>query len=166
MNLEKAAAKLTALATDASARSKTAQLLDVLPYVERALAAGVTHSKILEALKESGLELKPKAFASALLRLRARATPAAKLPASRPAVDAPAAQSPSIPAAAQPSSTGATRHVPAPPAPSQGPAPVPATRTPRPSLEEILARQPNVTELEQRARRRARQERQTGSSTP
>ena len=90
MNLEKAAAKLTALATDASARSKTAQLLDVLPYVERALAAGVTHSKILEALKESGLELKPKTFASALLRLRARATPAVKLPASPPAADAPA----------------------------------------------------------------------------
>lgn len=159
MDLKMAVNKLDALAVDAQARSKTAQLRDVLPSVERAIAAGVTHAKILEALKQSGLDLNPKTFASSLARLRAQAAAGPRV-AQMPALGAEAPRNNDqahLRAADAPSSAPATPTAPTPTADQKA---LHATSTHRrPSLEEVLAKPPNVTELEQRARRRERQER-------
>lgn len=61
---------LRRLATDHTKRSKTAQLRDVLPEVERASSAGVPRSEIVKVLALNGLNLTEKSMGVMLSRIR------------------------------------------------------------------------------------------------
>ena len=54
----------------AAYRSEAARLRAVMPEVEAAVAAGITHEAILAALNESGVRLELTGFRSALARAR------------------------------------------------------------------------------------------------
>jgi hypothetical protein len=69
---KKAVDALQALAAGNEHRTKVARLRDLLPQIEAAQAAGVTHEKILETLNQQGLDLKMKAYSVMLWRLRKR----------------------------------------------------------------------------------------------
>jgi hypothetical protein len=93
------AAALHALATDTKGRPETARLRDVFCDVEAALAAGVSHAAVLQALHDQGYKMTMASFRSALYRIRkeragkpatpARSTPAAPsvVPAAEPEPD-------------------------------------------------------------------------------
>ena len=79
---------LHALATTSKGRSKAAQLRDVLDDVEAAFAAGVTHSAVLAALQQQGIEMTPNTFEGTLKRLRTQRAKRRSTPASAAAPDA------------------------------------------------------------------------------
>lgn len=79
---------LHALATTSKGRSKAAQLRDVLDDVEAAFAAGVTHSAVLAALQQQGIEMTPNTFEGTLKRLRTQRLRRRPTPANTAASDA------------------------------------------------------------------------------
>lgn len=72
MSPERTSQALRELAAEASQRSKAQFLARVLPDVEAALAAGASRAEVLRRLSDSGLQMSPAAFGSALARLRRR----------------------------------------------------------------------------------------------
>lgn len=65
------AAELQALAqSDASARTKMGRLRQLLPEIDAAQAAGISHEQILAALNKRGFELKMGAYSTMLWRIR------------------------------------------------------------------------------------------------
>lgn len=69
MDADRARQGLRELAS-AVRRSKTQLLLEVLPDVEAALAAGATRAEVLQRLQAAGLVMSQATFGSALARLR------------------------------------------------------------------------------------------------
>ena len=69
MKQERLAAKLDAL-IEAGNRPQIARLREVFDRVEKAMAAGIRRSAILEVLREEGLTFTPKSFESALHQIR------------------------------------------------------------------------------------------------
>lgn len=82
---------LRKLATGTAGRSDTARLRDIYDQVEAALAAGVTHAAILEALHADGFQFTLAGFQSALYRMRRKAG-GRKRDRPQSATQAPAAQ--------------------------------------------------------------------------
>ncbi len=72
MDVDQAASRLRALASDSAKRSKTAVLREVLPDIEVAIRAGVSQVVIVEELRTLGLDINQVSFRSALRRLRAK----------------------------------------------------------------------------------------------
>lgn len=88
MNKESLTAELLALAQaqpDDPTRSKAARLRAVLPAVEAALSAGTSREKVLEKLKEHGLDMSLAVFNTTLRRVRAARNKKSE-PAPAPAV--------------------------------------------------------------------------------
>lgn len=69
---EKVSAALRELAAEyaGTSRSETARLREVLDDVEAALAAGASHTTVLETLNAVGFTLTPSSFESTLAQLR------------------------------------------------------------------------------------------------
>ena len=90
------AQRLVALATGSVARTKVAQLREVIEQVESAIAAGVPHAAIRAELKVDGLDMKASTFRATLTVLRATkpssasAAIATAITAARPAGSTPA----------------------------------------------------------------------------
>lgn len=129
MQNNSAADVLRALAQGDATRSETARLRDVFGEVEGALAAGVSRAAILEALHGQGFTMTPKAFESALYRIRkarakqgqaksAPASPAAPAAPSRPTTPTPA-HAPTAQEEARPDPTQADSEAPAPEQPPE-----------------------------------------------
>jgi hypothetical protein len=76
---------LRELAQSNENRSETARLRDVFPEVEAALAAGVSRSAVLDALRAQGFTMTLKSFESALYRIRRRQKGKAGTPGQPPA---------------------------------------------------------------------------------
>lgn len=64
--------RLKALARNNEKRPKTSRILDVIDYIEAALAAGVSRADVLSELNATGLEMNLSTFNSALARIRKR----------------------------------------------------------------------------------------------
>lgn len=72
MDVDQAASRLRALASDSAKRSKTAVLREVFTDIEVAIRAGVSQVVIVEELRTLGLDINQGSFRSALRRLRAK----------------------------------------------------------------------------------------------
>lgn len=70
----KVAEAIQALATSSTARTKMGRLRELLPQIEAAQAAGVTHQHILDTLNEQGFALDMKSYSVMLFRIRKRKT--------------------------------------------------------------------------------------------
>lgn len=71
MSLEAITTAVKTKASEASAyRSEAARLRAVLPEVEAAISAGITHEAIVATLNEAGVKLEVTGFRSALARAR------------------------------------------------------------------------------------------------
>lgn len=70
METHNVAEALRSLAKGDKARSETARLRDVIDEVEKALAAGVSRTAILDTLKAQGFTMSLKGFDTALYRIR------------------------------------------------------------------------------------------------
>lgn len=71
MSLEAITNAVKSKASEASAyRSEAARLRAVLPEVEAAISAGITHEAIVATLNEAGVKLEVTGFRSALARAR------------------------------------------------------------------------------------------------
>ena len=75
MDRDQAADRLRSLASDSAKRSKAAQVRDLFPEIEEALAAGVSQTTVLQELGAMGLDVNPSTFRSTMRRLRTRQTP-------------------------------------------------------------------------------------------
>ncbi|MDY0135134.1 MAG: hypothetical protein RBS14_05550 [Atribacterota bacterium] len=64
--------RLKALARDNEKRPKTSRILDVIDYIEAALAAGVSRADVLSELNATGLDMNLSTFNSTLARIRKR----------------------------------------------------------------------------------------------
>lgn len=65
-----AAALQTLIQSDATARTKMGRLRQLLPEIEAAQAAGISHEQILAALNERGFDLKMGPYSTMLWRIR------------------------------------------------------------------------------------------------
>lgn len=83
-----AAAALRALANDGSkVTKKMARLRKLMPEIEALQASGVTHEVILEALNNSGFDLKMGAYSTMLWRIRNKTNGPPKEATKSPIVD-------------------------------------------------------------------------------
>lgn len=64
---------LNELATAKTGRSQAKRLREVFPEVERALTAGVSRQRVLEALQQDGITMTMASFEKALYRIRKKA---------------------------------------------------------------------------------------------
>lgn len=90
MNGKTISARLRALATDDTKRSKAARLRDVFEDVEAALAAGVSRSIIVDELAKLGLSMSLATFETTLKRIRQKRSKQTKTAAASTNQPAPA----------------------------------------------------------------------------
>lgn len=85
-----AASALDALVKDKStARSRSGVLRELLPLIERAQEAGISHTQILAALNERGLGLNLKSYSTILWRIRHKGKKASAAQPQSPGAKAP-----------------------------------------------------------------------------
>lgn len=92
---EVAAALQALVQSDATARTKMGRLRQLLPEIEAAQAAGISHEQILVALNERGFDLKMGPYSTMLWRIRnSKPKGNAALPHSVPVAQATAVSTP------------------------------------------------------------------------
>lgn len=79
-SLQRARTALAQLAARPPKPSKAAQIRQLLPEIEAAQAAGASRKEIVEALRNSGLDVSMKTFSTALARARRKRTQRAHNP--------------------------------------------------------------------------------------